>query len=114
MRSFAKFCESITAPNIPDITGDTPVSVKEQDIISHVSNDIRRRVNILDRINIPYVEGSINSAEDVAAKLIANENTDIPEGILNQFAKSIYGKAFNSLTQSERSIIVVLSVYILI
>lgn len=112
--SFKSFCTSITRPDIPDISEDNTVTITQANAIRNVSVDIKRKLNKLDIIDIPYINAAFEKMSNVFDSLKKHNMEDIPDGIMNAFANEIYAKSFNQLTQSERSIIATLSAYILI
>ena len=114
MSNFERLCLSITMPDIPDISDDETVTMDQAIAIENVSIDIKGKLNYLDRISIMYIEEAFRDVDNVVDRLKKTGNEDIPDGVLNCFANKIYAKPFNQLSQKERAIISVLSVYILI
>lgn len=112
--SLQEFCRSLTVDALPDIAEDATVTVDLATKIGNLCKGIRRQVKCADRVSIPFIEEAFRNVNIVADKLTQNDMEDIPDGIMNCFANELYAKPFNQLHQSERSIIAVLSVYILI
>lgn len=117
--TFARFVGCVTRPDIPDISDEdsvvTCITERQQCAIENVGEDIKKKLPILSKVSIPYVQSVIPDSYDAVEKLVKSTGSDeVPEGILEGFARKIYDKSFNELGQNERSIIAVLSVYILI
>jgi hypothetical protein len=113
--NFAKFVAHVARLDIPDISDITDVTERQQCAINNVGRDIREKLPILDKVSIPYIQNTISDAYDAAEKLAKKTGSDeVPEGILEGFSRKVFGKPFNNLDQCCRSIIAVLSVYILI
>ena len=115
MENFIQFCKNMTMTDIPDV-GDvsTEISTMLKTRIDTVSNDIKLKLRFLDHVSIPYVESMFDDMDVVIDKLNNLENNDVNDAIINRFANNIYRKDFNELSNVERSIISVLSIYILI
>ena len=117
--TFARFVGCVTRPDIPDISDDIPfvtcITERQQCAIENVGEDIKKKLPILDKVPIPYVQSVIPDSYDAVEKFLKSTGSEeVPECILEGFAHKIYDKPFNQLGQNERSIIAVLSVYILI
>lgn len=113
--NFKQFCVNITNNDIPDISDEMDILIERKSAIDHIGGDIKHRVDILDKISIPYVEKKFEDLNSVTESLERSGNTDIPDGIMNNFSKKIFDTKFNNLESGwKRSIIAVLSVYILI
>lgn len=113
--TFTKFVGLVSRPEIPDISEVTTVTESQQCAIENVGEDIRKKLSILDRVSVPYIQNTINDSYEAVEKLINKTGSEeVPNGILEGFSKKIYEKSFNQLDQNERSIIALLSVYILI
>lgn len=113
--TFANYVGHVSRPDIPDISEVTVVTESQQCAIENVGEDIRRKLPILDRVSIPYIQNIMTDSYDAVDKLVDKTGSEeIPGGVLEGFSNKVYGKPFNQLDQNERSIIAVLSVYILI
>lgn len=114
MWSFLNFCKNMTFPAIPDIESDSvdaPANLVSK--IDNVANDIERKIENIDHINIGYIEEAFSDMQLVTKKM-KEIGDDVPDEVLNRFAVNIFGEPFNKLSNVERSIIAVLGVYILI
>jgi hypothetical protein len=115
MENFKQFCINATNPVIPDIDPDAEKEYPEYDtIIEHVSDDIKNKMEFLDRVSIPCIEGKFDKLDDIGKILEFMHQEDIPDGLLNTFSYKVFDCHFNTLSNDKRSIIAVLSVYILI
>ena len=115
MENFKQFCINITNPNLPDvISDDMDFEIEDTRIIDNVTTDVRNKLEFIDRISVPYIEGRFDKLDNVGKILEFTNNEDIPDNLLNLISNKVYNKPFNSLSNDERSIIAVLSVYILI
>ena len=116
MKNFKQYCMNITYPNIPDIEStSTELNIQLQEKIKNVGQYVREKLAFIDRVSIPFVEKKFEDVDVVVSELIESRQEDIPDNVLNAFAKNIFGCIFNELESGwKRSIIAVLSVYILI
>jgi hypothetical protein len=115
MENFKQFCINITNPNLPDVDTDSmDYEMEDTRIIDNITTDIKNKLGFIDRISVPYIEGRFDNLDNVGKILEVTGNEDIPDELLNLIANKVYEKPFNSLSNDERSIIAVLSVYILI
>ena len=115
MENFKQFCINITNPVIPDVDTDAMDCFVELDnVVNHVTSDIKNKLDIIDKIAIPYIEGKFDKLDNVGRILEFLHRENIPDPMLNLIAFKVYDKSFNQLSNDERSIIAVLSVYILI
>ena len=115
MNNFKQFCINITNPDIPNIETtecDCPDELKQS--VKIISNDISHKIDFLDRVSIPYIEARFENLDQIETLLEFMELEDIPDTLLNHVAISTFGEVFNSLSNVNRSIIVVLTIYILI
>ena len=130
--NFKQFAINITNHDIPDIN-DKMISTTIKPIrrrtldgfevippesimksIDITTNMVRPYLNRMDKVQIPYIEKRFENLERVFNILDMYDCNGIPDWILNTFSNSVYGKSFNKLSNDERSIIAVLSAYILI
>lgn len=75
--------------------------------------NMKMKRDIFDRVNVSYVENAFTG--DYASKLNDKLNDhDVPDELIVGLSFGIYGKNFNMLSDDERTIIKVLSVYICI
>jgi hypothetical protein len=117
MDNFEQFCINITNPEIPDIETDNCECPSElQSSVDVVTGDISRKIqlNILNKVSVPYIEGTFENLDKVGEILEKLEITEIPDTLLNHIAKRTFGEVFNRLSNVNRSIIAVLTIYILI
>lgn len=115
MENFKQFCINITNPNIPDINTDaTMCSPDDGVVVDALVNDIKNKLEFLDRVSIPYIEGKFDKLDNVGKILEFTKHEDIPDELINMLSYKLYDCHFNQLSNDKRSIIAVLSVYILI
>ena len=115
MENFKQFCINITNTNIPNIHIEAADCYLENDeLIEHVTADIKNKLDIIDHVSVPYIEGKFDNLDAVGDILAFTKHEDIPDALLNLISYKVYDKEFNLLSNAERSIIAVLSVYILI
>lgn len=116
MKNFKQYCMSITYPNIPNTESEsTDLNIQLHEKIKNIGQYVREKIDFIDRVSIPFVEKKFEDVDSVVDALIATGQEDIPDNILNAFAKNIFGCIFNELESGwKRSIIAVLGVYILI
>lgn len=115
MENFKQFCINIANPNLPDIdTEESFCDDKYKQFVDVVSREIRNKLEFIDRVSIPNIEGKFDKLDDIGFILETSNHQDIPDEFINYIAEKVFGKKFNQLSNDERSIIAVLSVYILI
>jgi hypothetical protein len=92
---------------------DYPDSLSKN--VKTLISNIKPKLDILDKINIPYIENVFDTKPEVLKKTLQEScNCDIPDGLINTLAKGLYSKDFNTMDISEQAIIKVLSVYLMI
>jgi hypothetical protein len=113
MGGFLSFCKNMTYKTIPPDVMTDSIEVEESIAkkIDVISEDILLRIENIEKVHIPYIEAAFDDMHAAFSKI---QDNDIPDEILNRFAVNIFGEPFNQLSNVERSIIAVLSVYILI
>lgn len=75
--------------------------------------NMRNKVEIFDRVNIPYIENAFT--EDYPSILDEKlEDGEIPNSLIEELAYGIFNNRINDLSDDQRAIIKVLSVYICI
>lgn len=75
---------------------------------------MRPKMDILDRISIPFIEAAFADINEVTKTLDEQNNGDIPEGIIQTLSTKLYNRPLQSLNTDEQAIIKVLSCYICI
>lgn len=113
MGNFLKFCENISTSEkiIVEHSDDMDFPEKYQTIVSATIEIMKPKMDILDRVSIPFVEAVFNDMQDVDAKLA---DLDIPEGIINTLASKLYQKNVQNCNDREQAILKVLTVYIML
>lgn len=119
MNNFKKFCCKMTRSDIPNIPDDivANISLTEETRINNIGKDIKAKIEFIDKVPIPYIEKKFEDLEiDDVASILENKNLqDIPDDVLEKFSQIVFGCSFNQLESGwKRSIISVLTVYILI
>lgn len=115
MENFRQFCINITNPEIPDtFTTECECDASMVSSIDTITTDIKRKINFLDNVSIPYIESRFEKLDKLEKIFDYMEIDDIPDTLMNYVSDKVYGVIFNQLSNDKRSIIAVLSVYILI
>ena len=79
--------------------------------VGRVIDDLKYRVNDFGDVTIEYIQYTLDSVDDID-KCLSFTNGDIPDGMMNTLSNGLYGKRFNDLGHSEKSIIITISAYI--
>ena len=115
MNNFRQFCINITNPNIPDLSTTECVCPPTLiEAVDTISADIARKARFLHKVSVPYIEARFENLDKVESLLEFMELDDIPDTLLNHVAMCTFGEIFNKLSNEDRSIIAVLTIYILI
>lgn len=116
---FIDFCRSLTDGSKveEDIfnseTNSTSIPSQYEKAANILIKNMKTKRDIFDKINVPYVENAFTG--DYSIKLNDKlNNHDVPNELIAGLSFGIYGKNFNMLSDDERTIIKVLSVYICI
>lgn len=117
--SFQKFCLSKADGSLlddPFFTEDhdrVSIPDKYSTPVKVLIKNMRNKVEIFDRVDIPYIE---NAFSDDYPQILDEklEDQEIPNALIEELAYGIFDKKINDLTENQRSIIKVLSVYICI
>lgn len=119
MSSFLDFClskangEPFTDPFFTEDHDRVSIPEKYSGPVSVLIKNMRNKVEIFDRVNIPYIENAFNG--DYASILNEKlEDDEVPNSLFEELAYGIFNNRINDLTENQRSIIKVLSVYICI
>lgn len=115
MMVFALFCKSIVSPTVLKSV-DLPVPEKYQESAKRLVEELRYRMTCLDKIQIPYIEGTLNDALAPGTALYEKATTggDPDDSLPTYFAKELYGRKVEDCNQDEQAIIKVLASYILL
>ena len=97
----------------PDVViSDTMDMPKEYvSTVGRVIDDLKYRVDDFGDVTIEYIQYTLDSVDDID-KCLSFTNGDIPDGMMNTLSNGLYGKHFNDLGRSEKSIIITISAYI--
>ena len=79
--------------------------------VGRVIDDLKYRVDDFGDVTIEYIQYTLDSVDDID-KCLSFTNGDIPDGMMNTLSNGLYGKHFNDLDRSEKSIIITISAYI--
>lgn len=116
---FINFCRTLADGRIVD----SPLFDSEENSLTvphmyeKASNvlikNMKIKKDIFDKVDIPYIEAAFT---DDYANILEDklEDGDVPDGLITHLSFGIYGKNLNKLSDDERTIIKVLSVYICI
>ena len=113
---FLQFCRQIATPVIVEEPLD-PNSTVSDDIKSRANvlcDIMKTKMDILDRIEIPFIEARFQDIDHVEDILEKYHNGDVPDYLLKLFSTNLYGQEFTSLNLDQQAIIKTLSVYICI
>ena len=107
-RSFKQFCINTVTPEHVDII---PSGIFTPDkMYVNIVNSIKPKMEILDRVNIPFIEATFEDMDAVTE--ILREDQDVPDEMLGDLSTKLYGKEFNTLDNEEQSIIKVIGCYL--
>ncbi len=97
----------------PDVViSDTMDMPKEYvSTVGRVIDDLKYRVDDFGDVTIEYIQYTLDSVDNID-KCLSFTNGDIPDGMMNTLSNGLYGKHFNDLGRSEKSIIITISAYI--
>lgn len=114
---FSKFCKQFATPVI--VTDDLELSeTPSEDVIKRVNvlcNEIMKpKMDILDKIEISFIEARLQDMEHVEDVLEHHYNGDVPDYLLHMLSTNLYGSEFNQLNLDQQAIIKTLSVYLCI
>lgn len=79
--------------------------------VGRVIDDLKYRVDDFGDVTIEYIQYTLDSVDNID-KCLSFTNGDIPDGMMNTLSNGLYGKRFNDLDRSEKSIIITISTYI--
>lgn len=114
-----KFYQKCMILTTPDILTTNPEDVEYPESIQKKLDtlviNMKPKMDILDKVNIPYIEKVFDMKPEVIFKYL-NESCDgdIPDGVINVLSTKLYAKDFNDMSAGEQAIIKVLSVYLMI
>lgn len=115
MDNFKQFCINITNPMLENLsTDECDACGYDKNVIDNITRDIRNKLDFIDRISIPYIEGKFEKLDNVGKLLEYMKLEDVPDLLINYIARKVYGEPYNKLSNDRRSIIAILSIYILI
>ncbi len=119
MSSFLDFCLTKADGSLlddPFFTEDhdrVSIPEKYRGPANVLMKNMRNKVEIFDRINVPYIENAFNG--DYSSILDEKlDDGEIPNSLIEELAYGIFDNRVNDLTENQRAIIKVLSVYICI
>ena len=112
--NFKQFCMSHATPKHVDITDSMDINPSYEGVVAITITNLKNKIDIFDRISIPYIEDRFENEYDVKACLDLKDMGDIPDGIINRLSMGLYDKMFNDLTNEQQAIIKVFSTYICI
>lgn len=93
------------------ISNDMDMPNEYVSTVSRVIDDLKYRVDDFGDVTIEYIQYTLDSVDDID-KCLSFTNGDIPDGMMNTLSNGLYGKQFNDLDRSEKSIIITISAYI--
>lgn len=114
MASFLDFCRRTASHNdaVP-ATSDTTLSEELKKRVDVLVNLMKNKLEIVDRVTIPFIEATFDG--DVISALDSKtEDGEVPDELINALSEKLYEKEFEQLSDDERSIINVLSCYIML
>lgn len=79
--------------------------------VGRVIDDLKYRVDDFGDVTIEYIQYTLDSVDNID-KCLSFTKGDIPDGMMNNLSNGLYGKKFNDLDRSEKSIIITISAYI--
>ena len=112
---FTDFCrKTVTSTQLTEVTASTDIPIKYVKPLDVLIKDMKKKVDIFDKINIPYVEAAFDG-NDIVKKLDRElVDGEIPDGIINKLSEGIFERKPAELTDVQGTIIKVLAVYICI
>lgn len=93
------------------ISNDMDMPNEYVSTVGRVIDDLKYRVGDFGDVTIEYIQYTLDSVDDID-KCLSFTNGDIPDGMMNTLSNGLYGKQFNDLDRSEKSIIITISTYI--
>jgi hypothetical protein len=113
---FYQKCQQLATPTINETDPDDfdyPDSIDTK--LHALISNVKPKLQILDKINIPYIENAFDIKPDVLKEHLEKScECIIPDGLINTLSKELFNKDFNNMIVSEQAIIKVLSVYLMI
>lgn len=109
--TFKQFCINISNPEHVDIPTTSTTPYKPDDMYENIINTMKPKMDILDRINVPFIEAVFDNMEEVK-DLLENNSPDIPDGMILDISEKLYKDHFNNLNDEEQAIIKVIACYL--
>lgn len=114
MSAFKDYCMKMAEHNDMLPTSDTNLDESTSKRIDGLVKIMELKMDRLDKISVPpFIESVFDC--DVTEKLNAKTvDGDIPDAVINTLAAKLYHHVFKELDDAERSVIKILSVYIIL
>ena len=76
--NFKQFCMSHATPKHVDITDSMDINPSYEGVVAITITNLKNKIDIFDRISIPYIEDRFENEDDVKACLDLKDMGDIP------------------------------------
>ena len=108
---FKQFCVNIANPDHVDISTNGTTSYEPDKMCENIINIMKPKMDILDKINVPFIEATFEDMDEVVT-LLENNSSDISDGMILRLAENLYENHFNNLDDEEQAIIKVIACYL--
>lgn len=108
---FKQFCINIANPDHIDIPTTSTTSYEPDKMYENIINIMKPKMDILDKINVPFIEATFEDMDEVVT-LLENNSSDISDGMILRLAENLYENHFNNLNDEEQAIIKVIACYL--
>lgn len=113
--TFTEFCENIAI--VKDVESFDKEATYEDTRLTQFLLSLKISIPRFNSLELSYIQNAFSNTGEVSQKITAvYPDGEIPDGIINTIAKCVYGKDYSddTLTETQRKIINVLSVYYVI
>ena len=111
---FSAFCKRVSTYDMITQLDVKPVNKELEKRIDVLCEIMEPKMEILDRIEVPFVENKFVDIEYVSKILSTYNQGDIPDYLLKTLSQRLYRTEFTALNSDRQSIIKTLSAYICI
>lgn len=108
---FKQFCINIANPDHINIPATSTTSYEPDKMYENIINIMKPKMDILDKINVPFIEATFEEMDEVVT-LLENNSSDISDGMILRLAENLYENHFNNLNDEEQAIIKVIACYL--
>lgn len=113
--SFKEFCTALACVNEHTVAGDEIiVPAKYEQKLNVFMESIKSKVNRFDKLDMTYIQTAMRDPALTSRITAEVPDEEIPSGIINKLATTLYGNKYDELENDNKMIINVLSIYFII